>query len=78
MLAESMAAAWSMHRQAISQAGAPGARAERMLLLSDGLDRSALDAVETARRLGPAVDVLALPRSDAKPASELVIAGANT
>jgi hypothetical protein len=43
---------------------------ERVLLVSDGQDRGSPDVVETARRLGVAIDVLATgsPKSDQEPA----------
>jgi hypothetical protein len=53
-LADSLTQAWSYPRDAAS-ATAP----ERVLLVSDGLDRGNLDLVEVAQRLGVAVDVLA-------------------
>src|SRR5205807_74693 len=49
--ADSLSAAWDVAR-------ASGATPERVLLVSDGNDLGAADPVETARRLGLAVDTL--------------------
>lgn len=58
---ESLLQAWKYHR-----ASSPsGARPERVLLISDGHDRGKEDIVDTARRLGVAVDVL-MPGSPPK------------
>ncbi|MBI2438416.1 MAG: VWA domain-containing protein [Lentisphaerae bacterium] len=63
--AESLATAWNFYRQNKTLESASGLQASRVLLISDGRDRSAQDAVAQARRLGLTVDVLAPPAEDA-------------
>lgn len=64
-LADSLAAACDLLR-------AEGAVAPRLLLVSDGVDQGGVDPVETARRLGVTVDVLA--PTPAQPASPSTLA----
>lgn len=58
---------------AYRQVGALGNKPQRILLASDGMDQSRLDPVETARRLGLNVDVLAPgpAKSDPPPLLEI-------
>jgi hypothetical protein len=78
LLADSLAAAWDFYRQGRRLADASGAEAGRILLVSDGLDRGTRDAAEAARRLGPAVDVLAQPVVESPDRAEVAIAGVQT
>ncbi len=63
--AESLATAWHAYRLGPARASLAG----RVLLVSDGRDRSARDAVQEAQRLGLTVDVLAPPAADRMPAA---------
>lgn len=78
LLADSLAAAWDFHSRDRSLAQPENAEGNRVLLLSDGIDRGSRDAHETARRLGLKVNVLAMPSSDAPEREQLAIAGIQT
>jgi hypothetical protein len=72
-MAAAIQTAWSLYRQQSIPDDLPGMQANRVLLLSDGLDRDPQDPAEVARALGLAVDVLewpapGLPSADTPPA----------
>lgn len=74
--AESLATAWNLYRQNKMLESASSLQAGRVLLVSDGRDRSVQDAVAQARRLGLTLDVLAPPAEDAAHTTPVVrIAG---
>lgn len=51
--------AWNLYRWSLDEPEEMDRRPPRVLLISDGRDRGRLDALDTARRLGMTVDVLA-------------------